>query len=298
MEQQITILPSHNIDVTKWDNCVANAIHQNIFMYSWALNALCNNWDGLIVNDYEAVLPLPWRKKWLLTYMHHVPLLAKISLMAKANILVSAEVIAKLLSKRFWFINFDIDNLHLEKWMVKKRCNYYLPLSSSYESLYNNFPKECHKNIKKSIARGCVLMKATSIEKVIKIYDLAYGNFHEKQTNRDYTKIIDFAKYALANGKASIWEVQNEADKETLLAAILLQDKGRIYYWLAAPTATGRQCRASYFFINEIIKMNTNSDKILDFEGSDIKDVAHFYQQFTPKTEWYYQIKKNNFLRF
>ena len=295
MEQQITILPSHKIDAIKWDNCVAAATHNNIFMYSWALNALCDNWDGLIINDYEAVLPLPWRKKWLLTYMHHVPLLAKISLMVKAKIVVPAQTIATSLRNRFWFINFDIDNLYFEKWMVKKRCNYYLPLMATYEKLYANFTKECQKNIKKSITRGCALVQAPSIEKVVEIYDLAYGNFHEKQTNRDYTKIINFAKYALDNGKASIWEVQNEADKKTLLAAILLQDKGRIYYWLAAPTATGRQCRASYFFINEIIKMNANSDKILDFEGSDIKDVAHFYQQFAPKTEWYYQIKKSIF---
>jgi hypothetical protein len=295
MEQQITILPSHKIDVTKWDNCVAAANHNNIFMYSWALNTLCDNWDGLIVNDYEAVLPLPWRKKWLLTYMHHVPLLAKISLMAKASIEVPAETIATALQKRFWFINFDIDNLDLGKWIVKKRCNFYLPLLATYEILYSNFTKECHKNIKKSISRGCVLKQATSIEKVVKIYDLAYGNFHEKQTNRNYIKIINFAKYALAKGKASIWEVQNEANNETLLAAILLKDKGRLYYWLAAPTATGRQCRASYFFINEVIKMNANSNSILDFEGSDIQEVAHFYQQFAPKTEWYDQIKKSIF---
>ena len=295
MEQQITILSSHKIDVTKWDNCVAAAIHNNIFMYTWALNALCDNWDGLIVNDYEAVLPLPWRKKWLLTYMHHVPLLAKISLMVKPNISIPAETIATALQKRFWFINFDIDNLDLEKWVVKKRCNFYLPLLATYENLYTNFTKECHKNIKKSIARGCALVPATSIEKIIEIYDLAYGNLHEKQTNRNYKKIINFAENALANGKASIWEVQNDANNDTLFAAILLQDKSRLYYWLAAPTPNGRQCRASYFFINDIIKMNANSDKILDFEGSDIKEVAHFYQQFAPKTEWYYQIKKSMF---
>ncbi|MBC7651008.1 MAG: hypothetical protein H7101_04600 [Deinococcales bacterium] len=295
MQQQITILPSHKIDVTKWDDCVAKAAYQNIFMYTWALNALCDNWDGLIVNDYEAVLPLPWRKKWTLKYMHHVPYLAKLSLMAKENITVDSQLIATYLRKRLWFINFDIVNIYLEKWIVKKRCNYYIPLERTYDNLYNHFTKECQKNIKKSISRGCSLVQATSIEKVVKIYDLAYGNLHEKQTNRNYIKIINFAKYALSIGKASIWEVQNIANKETLLAAIVLEDKGRLYYWLAAPTASGRQCRASYFFINELIKMNANSNKILDFEGSDIKEVAHFYQQFAPETEWYYHIKKTIF---
>lgn len=293
MQQQITILPSHKIDVIKWDDCVANATHQNIFMYTWALNSLCDNWDGLIVNDYEAVLPLPWRKKWLIKYMYHVPYLAKLSLMVKANMVLSTEKIATALHNHFWFINFDIDNLDFGKWMIKKRCNFYLPLATSYDNLYNHFTKECQKNIKKSINRGCMLMQATSIEKVIEIYDLAYGNLHEKQTNRNYRKIINFTKCALAKGKASIWEVQKEAINETLLAAIVLEDKGRLYYWFAAPTTSGRQCRASYFFINELIKMNANSNKTLDFEGSDIIEVAHFYQQFTPKTEWYYHLKKS-----
>ena len=53
--------------------------------------------------------------------MHHVPYLAKLSLMAKENITVDSQLIATLLRKRFWFINVDIDNLQLEKWIVKKR---------------------------------------------------------------------------------------------------------------------------------------------------------------------------------
>ena len=56
------------IDFKKWDNCIESAINRNIYATTWYLDLVCKNWDALILNDYEAVMPLPWNKKWGVKY--------------------------------------------------------------------------------------------------------------------------------------------------------------------------------------------------------------------------------------
>ena len=59
-----------NIDKAKWDNCILNATNHLIYAEAWYLDIVCpENWNALILNDYEAVMPLPLKSKMGLTYV-------------------------------------------------------------------------------------------------------------------------------------------------------------------------------------------------------------------------------------
>ena len=47
-----------DIDFEKWDACVANSFNRLIYGFSWYLDVVCDDWDALVLNDYEAVFPL------------------------------------------------------------------------------------------------------------------------------------------------------------------------------------------------------------------------------------------------
>ncbi len=286
------VLPSAQIDLQKWDACVASSSHQNVFMYSFSLNALCENWSGIIWGDYEAVLPLPWRKKWGLKYMYQVPFMASLSVMQQLNFSIDIPALQQLLRKHFRFLHIDIQNIFFENWAVRKRVNFYLPLNSSYTEISSNYTNECTKNLRKAINRGCTLKRIYSTETVFTLYQNAYGSLQQQHINNNYTAAITFAKEAMQQNKASVWQVTQNNSNEPIFAAIVLHDKNRYYYWLGAPTENGRYCRATYFFIDEMIKMHCQTNTIFDFEGSDIENVAHFYQQFSPKSEYYFEVKK------
>ncbi|WP_315816464.1 hypothetical protein [Paraflavitalea speifideaquila] len=55
----------------KWDRCIADAPNGLIYGYSFYLDKMADNWDGLVLNNYEAVMPLPWKKKWGIYYLAH-----------------------------------------------------------------------------------------------------------------------------------------------------------------------------------------------------------------------------------
>lgn len=55
----IRYLRNHEIDINAWDKCIATSFHASIYSFSWYLDLVCENWDGLVEDDYKSVMPLP-----------------------------------------------------------------------------------------------------------------------------------------------------------------------------------------------------------------------------------------------
>jgi len=62
MQASIQLLPAHQIDSKKWDTCVDKNENGLIYSQTRFLNAMADNWHGLIIGEYETVMPIPWRK--------------------------------------------------------------------------------------------------------------------------------------------------------------------------------------------------------------------------------------------
>jgi hypothetical protein len=63
-------LTRREIDADRWDACVEGSGLGIAFGYSHYLDIMADDWDGLVVGDYEAVLPVPTRTKWGIRYAY------------------------------------------------------------------------------------------------------------------------------------------------------------------------------------------------------------------------------------
>src|SRR5947208_2204321 len=70
MPATIRILPAGEIDPVKWSKCVADAANGLIYSNYEYLNMICDNWHGLVIDDYKTVMALPWRKKFGIRYVY------------------------------------------------------------------------------------------------------------------------------------------------------------------------------------------------------------------------------------
>ena len=61
------------IDKIKWDACIDKARNGLIYGYSIYLDHMAKHWNGLVLNDYETVMPLIWNKKYGITYCYQPP---------------------------------------------------------------------------------------------------------------------------------------------------------------------------------------------------------------------------------
>jgi hypothetical protein len=53
MQATIEILPSHKMDIAKWDACVCNSNNGLIYATSVYLNFMSDDWNGIVVNNYD-----------------------------------------------------------------------------------------------------------------------------------------------------------------------------------------------------------------------------------------------------
>jgi hypothetical protein len=67
----IKFLDRKEIDTEKWDACVASYPESaSLFAETRYLDLCCEQWSALVQDDYQAVMPLPWKKKAYIYYVY------------------------------------------------------------------------------------------------------------------------------------------------------------------------------------------------------------------------------------
>src|SRR4029077_14289393 len=85
MAEQFNIqhITRDKVDVVKWNDCIDSAPSGLIYGYSFYLDHMAQQWDALVLNDYEAVMPLTWNKKYGISYLYQPFLTAQLGLFGK-----------------------------------------------------------------------------------------------------------------------------------------------------------------------------------------------------------------------
>ena len=98
-DRRIQYVQSNDVDREKWDHCIASAPNSLIYNTSIYLDMMADHWNAVIVGDYEAVMPLPWRRKWFIRYHYHVPFIAQNGLTGNFSPETSKQVAKVALKK-------------------------------------------------------------------------------------------------------------------------------------------------------------------------------------------------------
>ena len=61
---KVIYLEHNSINKYKWDNCIKYAFNGIVYGFSWYLDRVSEDWEALIVGDYELVMPLTKVKKY------------------------------------------------------------------------------------------------------------------------------------------------------------------------------------------------------------------------------------------
>lgn len=291
-ESNITILPSARINRQQWDACVQKDQKGLIYSLTWYLNRMTEEWYGLVVNDYDAVLALPVKYFGGIRMVYTPPFFQRLDLAGTYNDVTLISIRKHVLSFARIIDLHNSDSSFLNVKPLRTKTNYTLRLDQGYTDIAGAYSKECRKNINKALNRGCVFKHGISIQEVKAFYQKAYGakaSYKEKH----FARLVDMAESCEAQSYIHLCGVTNESSNSLIFAAILLDDGKRMYYLLGAPSEEGRKARATAFFIDQAIAQFAGKRQVFDFEGSDIPEVASFYKSFSPQAEYYYRFYHN-----
>lgn len=291
MAATIKYLQQKEIDKQAWDKCIEGAANGLIYAYSFYLDAMADHWDAVVLNDYEAVMPLPWRKKFGIYYLYQPFLTAQLGLFGNnINTALLENFLEKIPSKfKLWEFPLNQDNIfQLNHFNLYQRTNYVLDLEEPYDVLFNNYRENIRRNIKKCFQYGCYVKKDVDINKIIELNKLQTKGTSEKEY-QNFSRLFELLKNRDAAISYGVYSKQNEL----LASCVLPFSHNRAYYIFVGNHPNGRTLGASHALIDAFIKDHATQKLLLDFEGSDIRNLAFFYSSFGTKEETYSEIKLN-----
>jgi hypothetical protein len=279
------------IDREQWDACINRAENGLIYGYAAYLDGMADNWDALVLNDYQAVMPLPWRKKLGIYYLYQPFLTAQLGLFGNDLSPDLLEAFLKNIPSTFRLWEFPLNHgnrFKIPGYPLYERMNYVLPLNRPYAELEKQYRDNHRRNIKKAQQYGCIEKSDAGIEPILSLtkeQDEHIADSDLKKFEEVYHKFENSGRaksYGIFAGNGSL-----------LASAAFLFSHHRAYYILVGNHPNGRTLGASHALVDYFIRDHAGKDIILDFEGSDIRNLAYFYSSFGAHEEPYLAIKHN-----
>lgn len=291
---QIKYLQHNEIDKVRWDACIDNAPNGLIYPYSIYLDYMAKHWDALVWGDYEAVMPLTWNKKYSFYYLYQPAFTASLGVFGKNLTEMLVGDFLKAIPSKFKLIEITLNSGNIfggpPPFMIR-RTNYILSLNRSYDEFYKAYRDNHKRNIAKAFQLGCTVNKEIPVDEIIKLNE-------EQLKHIDGTKPEDYSNfkrlYELLKTKeqAKTYAIVDPKNK-LLSSAVFFFSHNRAYYIMVGNHPDGKTLGASHALIDAFIKDHAGQNLILDFEGSDIRNLAFFYSGFGAKEEIYPAIKIN-----
>ncbi|MBP6414992.1 MAG: GNAT family N-acetyltransferase [Chitinophagaceae bacterium] len=289
----IQYIPHQQIDKKKWDNCIATGDNGLIYGYSFYLDAMTTQWDALVLNDYETVMPLTWKKKYGISYMYQPFLTAQLGVFGKNITKEQLETFIDLIPSHFKFVEINLNSgnaLAIPAGFFSVRSNYILKLDKSYKDIYQNYRENIQRNIKKAIQLGCTIEKDFDAEKVIELA-VQQMKSQGQETAENIERFRNLYQHLHDRQMAMTYGISLK--NELLASCIFFFSHQRAYYILVGNSPNGKTIGASHMLIDAFIKDYSGKNIVLDFEGSDIPSLAFFYSSFGAVHETYPALKIN-----
>jgi len=276
-----------NIDRQKYDTCIADSVQSKIYAFSWYLDAVTETWDLIVLNDYEAVMPLPKRKKYGISYIFQPYWIQHLGVFSKESLSGDdIKLFLRSIPKKIKYIDY---NINFKTDTVSAKINYILPLQDNYDKLFGSFSKLRKRSITKAKKAGLFLKSLDEWKPIL--------NLSEKKPQQDFRitthaalKFEKLLKRAKQLNNLKVLAAYTK-DNELVGGAFFVISKSRITYLFSVINKKGRALQAMSLIIDSIIKTYAKTDFILDFEGSMLHGVAKFIKSFRPQKENYYHLK-------
>lgn len=284
----IRFLKQSEIDPEKWNQAVRNSLSSNVLAEYELLNLLTDGdtWHALVENDYEAVMPLPTRKKGVLKYVYTPFFMPQMGIFSEREI-TSEETDAFLKEISKHYVLADV--LLNEKNGIRKShdtnfVSHTLSLQPDYTELYSLFHENTKRNIKVGKKMECrVTVGEESVADIIALFRENRGqaeavHYHDY----DYKVLENVANHLLENGLLDINGVRT-SDSRLAAGALFVKDGNRRWFWFSGRDNSLSESKPMFLLLDTYIRDHSESDLYLDFNGSSNPNVARLYQGFGGK---------------
>ena len=292
----IVFLKHTEIDKKRWDDCIKHSFNGNVYVYSWYLDLVHEDWNALVEDDYQRVMPLTLKRKFGITYFYQPFFTQQFGVFSIS--ILNPDIIERFISKipshvKLIDVNFNsLNKLNGKKYKLISNSNYMLDLINEYPKLASKYTNNTKRNLKKSLKNELTFMKGVKPEDIISLFRNNRGSQITKWTNRNYIVLRRIIYTAIHKGMGITCGVYTKHN-ELCAAAFFLKNNNRLIFLFSGSDNTARENGAMTFLIDNIIRSNSPGSRVFDFEGSNNENLARYYKGFGAKRTKYSRLKVN-----
>jgi len=290
----ILYIKNRDIDRAKWDVCIQESPNPLVYAMSWYLDIVCPGWAALVEDDYKLVFPLTWGNKFGISYLYQPMFTQQLGFFSvKSLIPEKVNQIIQSLPDRYLLADINLWNdieLKLSGAKVYERNNYQLNLDQEYSKIQDGYTSNTQRNIARARNDNLIIQELESDEPILK---LKKENLKVGLKEKHFQKLKNLISYAREHNYGKVYGVL-DSNSKLLASAFFIFYKNRLIYLLSASSKKGKETRAMFFLVDEIIRMNSGTNKLLDFEGSEIAGLARFFSGFGAENVTYKHLSYNN----
>ena len=277
-----------DIDDKRWNGVVHFAPNAMPYAYTWYLDAVAMEWEGLVAEDYEAVFPVPIRQKWGISYVYQPPFTQQLGMYSQqGSQVIGIEDALLLIVKRFSLVEIQLNsgNSVPDYFKATSRPNFELALNASYDALEAKYSGNLKRSLKKADKCAIHTTQSISPETFTSFY---LKHMRSKDPSIDHTTRHTMHRLiykAQSYGLGSI--VGAYVEDELIAANFFLSGPMRIINLMPVSSPKGKEVNAMHVIMNQCVIKNADQMKYLDFEGSALDGVARFYKGFGAERKEY-----------
>jgi hypothetical protein len=287
----IRFLRRQQINDERWNGVITSSRHETIYPYTWYLDACADNWAGYVMNDYECVMPVAFRRKIGLKYTYQPIYCQQLGVFSAQRVDTEiTRMFLHALRKNFRMGDYALNEGNIlgdeQGFEVTDNTNYVLPLNAPYEAVRNNYTENCRRNVKRAQQSGIQFSDQVSIDEVISLKKLSdrtrRGEEHYAYVRSLFSRLATIEKIRIFGARYG---------EHLVAAAIFAFSSERAIFLLSASSERGKERRAMFLVVDRFIELYANRIGKLDFEGSNIVSIARFFRGFGAKPEIYQRLR-------
>lgn len=273
----------HNaIDRAKWDALISE--HGLVYAKSWYLDIVHPDWEALVLDDFEAVMPLTGKKKFGVYYLFQPFFVQQLGVFSRRKL--SPKTIKDFLlaiPKKYHFSEIrlnETNTLDNDIKYIEYHRNIVLDLCRDYTTIRANYHTNTKRNLSKAENHDLQIIEPVDLKQIIKLFRQNRGATVGVWGEKEYETLIELGVTAMKRDAAFTLGVTEKGSEEMICGALFLKMANRIIFLFSGNSERGKETHAMTFLLDRIIQRFSSQLNILDFEGSDDDNLARFYLGF------------------
>ena len=291
----IRYLTHNQIDKQRWDTCIAQSPDGNVYSWSWYLDVVHPNWEALVEDDYETVMPLTGNKKFGINYLFQPFFTQKFGIFSKNEAAEDKiEQFLEAIPKKFKFAEIKIGGTLKGFKAAAAHRNIELELNQDYSVISANYNSNTKRNLAKAKKQGLTIVEDSEPSVIIDLFRKNRGKEIKHWGDNEYAILLNLVETAKNHDSCLVIAAQ-DTDNQIIAGAFFMMSHDKIVFLFSGSDESNKENHGLTFLLDYVIEKYSGTDKILDFEGSDNEGLARFYKGFGGEEKYYQELKFNKF---